>query len=533
MYDWIIKEALIADGRGTPLYRSDIGIRQNKIAAVCELSKEEGKQTVDGHGLVAAPGFIDIHSHYDCSIFADAEMKSVLAQGVTTVISGQCGSSRAPLDDSMVEAFARSQAAGAAGAVVPYDWRSFASFLDRVDEMKLGVNMGSLVGHSTTRLCVLGAESRKPDSGELDRLCRYIADSLEGGALGFSSGLVYVPGMYARTDELIAMAKAAAPFKVPYMTHIRSEGNQLVEAVEEALLIARTAGVPCHIAHHKALGRPNWSKIDRTLELIDEARVQGFDVSCDLYPYPLSTSALRNILPDWALDGGLQAGIARLRDPEMREQIRGEILQGGGVNNIWRDSGGAEGVIAMDTPNTPAYQGLNMEEAARISGKDPLETAFDIIELNNGCDTACYATGCEENIVKVMKKPYAMIGSDAVPATPGAMCNPRTNGTFPRVLRKYVREEGVLSLSEAVYKMSGAAADRLKLYGKGRIAVGKDADIVLFDAENVRDRATVKDPHAAPEGIEWVFVNGQPAIKNGTYTGARAGRALRLGADTR
>ena len=527
MFDYLIKNALLVDGSGAPARRGDLAVKDGRIAAEGGSIREGAVKTIDADGLVLSPGFIDIHSHYDCGIFADAALESVMAQGVTSVISGQCGDSRAPLEDHMVDGFAKWCAAGAAGAKVPYNWRSFGSFLDTVDSMHLGVNMGSLVGHSTLRLCAVGFDNRPATEKEIALMRSLASAALSEGALGLSTGLVYMPGMYADTAELIEVCRALTPFNAPYMSHIRSESNELPEAVEEALTIARAVGVPCHIAHHKALGQSNWNKIDISLARIDAARDAGEDVTVDVYPYILSTSAMRNLLPPWALEGGIETVAARLHDPEIRARIIREIESGDSANNIWRDAGGAEGVFAMDTHYTPQYEGKNMLEASLISGRSPLDTALDIIAENKGWDTACYATGCEENIRKVLKKPYSMVGSDAVPCAPGAKCNPRTNGTFPRILGKYTREEKVLTLEEAVYKISGAAAKRLKLKGKGLLKAGYDADLVLFDPLTVIDKATTTDPLARPEGIEWVFVNGIAAVKDGKCTGARAGRAIR------
>lgn len=529
MFDWVIQGATIIDGTGSPGYITDLGVKNGKIAYIGRIVPDPDARIVSGKGKVLAPGFIDIHCHYDTGLWADSALEGPLSQGVTTVICGQCGDSRAPLEDHMAAEFERWSAAGAAGSKPPYDWRSFGSFLDTVDALKLGVNLGSFVGHSTVRMCAVGFGSEQPTPEQMKRMRYLIEESLDEGALGLSTGLVYMPGMYASTEELIELTKAIKPYGVPYMSHIRSESTELIEAVKEELQIARTCGVPCQVAHHKALGRSNWTKIDESLRLIDAARAEGMDVTVDLYPYILSTSMMRGLLPPWALEGGMDAVRARLADPATRQKIRHEILDDANVNNIWRDSGGAEGVYSIGSPVTPQYEGLNMLEASELSGKDPLDTALDIIMVNEGKDLGCYATGCEENICKVASKPYAMFGSDTVPSAPGSKCNPRNSGTFPRVLGKYCREEKLFDLPEAVYKMSGAAAKRLNLKSKGTIAAGKDADLVLFDPDTVIDHATPKDPLARPEGIEWVFVRGEAAVKDGKCTGVRNGHTVRRG----
>lgn len=526
MYDLAILDAKIVDGSRAPWYRGDVGIKDGRICHIGRIVKFECIRTIHANGRVLAPGFIDVHSHYDSAIFGDPILLSVIRQGVTTVISGQCGDSRAPLRDSMIADFAKSSAAGSAGAEIPYDWRSFGNFLDIVDTMKLGVNMGSLVGHSTIRRCVLGVENRAPTTEELEDMKQLLDKSLQEGALGFSTGLVYAPGVFAETSELIELAKVLRKYNAPYMTHLRSESDFFIEAIEEALIIAKQANIACHLAHHKALGKSNWHKIDTSLRLVEEARANGLDITLDLYPYVLSTSMLRSILPSWVEEGGIDAMVQRLNDPETRVKIIREIETPTGANNVWKDAGGAEGVIALDTAFSRQYEGKNMAEAAAISGKTPLETALDIIAINKGWDTACYRTGLEENIRRVLSKPFSMIGSDAVPCSPDAKCNPRTNGTFPRVLSKYCREEGVITLEEAIAKMTYLPSARLNLSKKGLIRYGMDADLVIFDEFKIRDMADLENPKAAPEGIDWVFIGGVPILEEGYFTEQRVGKVV-------
>jgi N-acyl-D-amino-acid deacylase len=526
MYDHAILGAKIVDGSGAPRYMGDVGITNGGISFIGRIARSDCSRIIDADGRVLAPGFIDVHSHYDSVIFRDPVLLSVIRQGVTTVISGQCGDSRAPLREEMIADFTLFSAAGSGGAEIPYNWRSFGEFLAIADGLRLGVNMGSLAGHSTIRRCVLGVENREPTPEELEDMKQLLDRALQEGALGLSTGLVYAPGVYAKTSELIELAKVAQNYHAPYMTHLRSESDFLIEAVEEALTIAKQAKVACHIAHHKALGKSNWDKIETTLRLIDEARAAGADITLDLYPYVLSTSMLRTILPSWVEVGGIEAMVQRLNDPATRERIKQEIETSTGANNVWRDAGGPEGIIPMDTKLTHQYEGKNMLEASTISGKSPLDTALDIIAINKGWDTACYRTGYEENIKRILAKPYSMIGSDAVPCAPNAKCNPRTNGTFPRVLSKYVREEGVITLEAAVAKMTGLPSARLNLRQKGLVRPNLDADLVLFDENRVHDMADIENPMAPPEGIDWVFIGGIPVLEEGNFTGQRVGKVV-------
>jgi N-acyl-D-amino-acid deacylase len=526
LFDIGILDAKIVDGNRAPWYMGDIGITDGRLSRIGHIDESECLRTIHADGRVLAPGFIDVHSHYDSVIFSDPVLLSVIRQGVTTVISGQCGDSRAPLRNDMIADFAKFSAAGSGGAEIPYNWRSFHDFLSIVDNMRLGVNMGSLVGHSTIRRCVLGVENRAPTPSELEDMKELLDSSLQEGGLGFSTGLVYAPGVYAETSELIELAKLLRKYNAPYMTHLRSESNFFIEAVEEALIIAKEAKVACHLAHHKALGKSNWHKVEASLKLVEEARISGLDITLDLYPYVLSTSMLRSILPAWVEEGGIDVMVQRLNNPEIRAKIINEIETSTGANNVWKDAGGPEGVIIMDTRLTHQYEGKNMVEASAISGKSPLETALDIIAINKGWDTACYRTGLEDNIRRIISKPYAMIGSDAVPCAPNAKCNPRTNGTFPRVISKYYREEGVLTLEDAIAKMTGLPATRLNLQNKGLIREKLDADLVLFDEFKIRDKADLNNPKAAPEGIDWVLIRGIPVLENGYFTEQRVGKVL-------
>jgi N-acyl-D-amino-acid deacylase len=351
--------------------------------------------------------------------------------------------------------------------------------------------------------------------------------ALEEGAFGMTSGLIYPPGVYSTSGEVEEIARGLTERRGLYLSHMRNESSGVVESVRETIAVAERAGIPAQVLHHKATGRANHGKVRETLALLEEARERGVDMTVDQYPYTAGSTTLRSILPPWVNEGGLEKLMERLRDPVLRERIRREILTTDGWENMLMSCGGPEGVLVAYTPETPEFEGKRLPEIGEMTGRDPLDAAFEVILANRGSDTACYFHMDEDDVKYVLAHPLVMVASDTIPPAPGAKCHPRTNGAFPRVLGRYVREEKVLGLEEAVRKMSGFPAARLGLQKKGLVKPGMDADLVLFNPDTVRDGATFEDPFGEPEGISSVFVAGKLAVKRGVFTGATAGKVLR------
>ncbi|MBL7201634.1 MAG: D-aminoacylase [Anaerolineae bacterium] len=515
--DVIVRDVEVLDGSGSPAFRADVGLEGDRIAEVGDLSGATAPVLIDGAGLVAAPGFIDMHSHSDFTLPINPRAESKVRQGVTTEVIGMCGASPAPLTPKMVERRMVTR------PELSWEWTTFASYLEALRDRGLSVNVVPLVGHGTIREAVVGLEDRRPAGDESAQMVRLVAQAMDEGAWGLSTGLIYPPGIYASTDELVEMSRIPASRGGFYFSHIRGEGPTLLQAVGEAIEIGERAGLPVQIAHFKAAEPENWALLPRALALVDDARARGLDVAADRYPYIASSTSLSASLPNWAHDGGREALLERLKQPATRRRILSEI---NASPPRW------ERTVLSHVPDCPELEGLNVAEVAGQRGADPSETALDIV-LEAGARVSIIRFGMlEENLRSVLRHPAVMIGSDGSARAPygplgEGKAHPRNYGTFPRVLAKYVREEGVLSLPEAVHKMSGLPAKRLRLSDRGRLGRGLKADLVLFDPQAICDRGTFTDPYQYPTGIAYVYVNGEAVITPDGHTGALPGRILR------
>jgi len=449
---------------------------------------------------------------------------------VTTEVIGNCGSSLAPLNS-----FTREEAKkrmGLEGRHISWDWLSFGSFLRKMERIGPAVNVVPLVGNVPVRTMVMGFDRRKPRPGELAEMRSITARCMEEGAFGLSSGLIYSPSGYAKTQELIELCKVAAKYGGIYSTHIRGEGETLIKAVKEAITIGAKAQLPVEISHHKAAGRKNWGKVEKTLKMIHEARDNGVDVTCDVYPYTAGATGLATAIPPWAHEGGMEKLLERLRNPKTRAGIKREIRRGiPGWENMIKE-GGPGNVLITSAEKNRKYQGKTLAELARMKRREPVEFMFDLLLEEKGIVGMVIFTMREQDMNRVLSDPVSMVGSDASSMAPYGILgkgkpHPRAYGTFPRVLGKYVREEKLLTLPEAVRKMTTLPAQKLGLWDRGLIAEGAWADLVVFDEDRVIDKATYADPHRYPAGISYVIVNGKTVIRKGAHTKSRPGKVLR------
>ena len=534
MFDVVIKNGLVVDGTGRRGFRADLGIQDDRIAQLGEL-ESSGTRTLDAEGCVVAPGFIDIHAHTDELILANPRCESKATQGVTTEVSGNCGHSAAPRGgrQNLEESASRLSEYG-----IEVTWSTMGEFLDKLPHLPMAVNFATLVGHGLVRSAAMGYADRQPTEGELAEMRRLVEQAMDDGAFGLSSGLIYPPSCYARTEELIELCRSAAPYGGIYATHIRNEGEALLEAVDEALRIGAEAGVGVQISHHKACGRRSWGKVKDSLAVIDEARTRGADVWADQYPYVATATGLGMMLPKWAHDGGTRALLARLRNEDEWRRLREQLLQD--TREGWiGDFGGWESVVisSVREEKNRFCEGLSLVEVAKITGRDPVDAAMNLLLEEQGSVGITHFVINEEDVATVMRHPAVIIGSDATArAVIGPLGrgkpHPRAYGTFVRVLGKYVREDKVLSLEEAVAKMTGRTARRLSLVGRGVLAEGYYADITVFNPDTVADMATFEDPHRAANGIKYVLVNGRVVLDDGHLAhtdGCGPGRVLRRG----
>jgi dihydroorotase/N-acyl-D-amino-acid deacylase len=503
-FDLLISGATVIDGTGAPSFRGDVGVRDGRIVRVSRdapLPPDSATRVIDAEGLVIAPGFVDLHAHLEPLEELPAAETHV-RQGVTTALGGPDGTSPWPIGDYL----AAREAAG------------------------VGMNVGLLVGHNTVRSAVMGLEDRDPTAAELASMEAMVAQAMEEGAFGMSTGLRYTPGAFSKTEEVVALARIAGAAGGIYTSHLRDEGMDLMDGVGEAIRIGREAELPVVLTHHKVVGAPMWGSSERTLAMIDAARAEGVDVMADQYPYTATYTGISVLVPSWALAGGNDAFLRRADDPVLKDSIVAGIIW-----NIENDRGGGDisRVQLARVEWDPSLEGQSLADWARRDGLEPtpLTGAELVIEaMRRGGANAIYHVLDEGDVERIMRHPWTAIASDGRLTQPGiGQPHPRWYGTFPRVLGFYVRERGVLSLEEAVRKMTSLPADRIGLADRGRIAEGSWADLVLFDPAAVRDLATFEDPHQYPEGIPYVFINGVAAVDGGTFTDQRPGRMLRRG----
>ncbi|MEA4877885.1 MAG: D-aminoacylase [Aminobacterium sp.] len=531
-FDIYIKNARIVDGTRSPWYRGGVGITDSKIRYVGSDLPEyaaDAFEVIDAKDHIVAPGFIDVHTHSDFLLLRDPVMQSKLKQGVTTQGIGQCGISPAPISSEQVEKLDIYSGFIKAGTHADWNWRSFGEWLDVLEDLNLGTNIVAFAGQGTIRIAVIGFDNREPSSDEMAEMKKLVSESIEQGAYGITSGLVYPPGVYSSTEELVELCSAMTSKNGLYQSHMRNEGRDVVKGVEEVIRIAEENRIPAQISHHKALGRSAWGLVKKTLALVEDARKRGVDVTVDQYPYTSASTTLRAILPPWVHEGGVMNVIERLADKSLRSRIIKEIEEDVTWDNYYQNSGGASGVTVIYSPQTPEYEGKSLKEIAEMTGVDPLDIAMDIIAANKGDDAACYSMMCEDDVEYVLKNNNVMVISDSIPPAPGAKSHPRTFGTNPRVLGKYVRDKHCISLEDAIWKMTAFPASRLGLQFKGILREGMDADIVIFDPDTVDDKATFEHPFEEPVGIEYVIVNGVKTMEFGNFTGHTNGKVLRKG----
>lgn len=528
-FDVIIKNGTIYDGSGGKPFKADVGIKGDKVTAIGNLSKEKAKQIVDANGLAVAPGFINMLSWSTESLIIDPRSMGELKQGITTQIMGE-GDSMGPLNDRM-----KKQAIDFQGDFkYKIEWTTLAEYLQYLEKRGISQNVASFVGATTIRQYVIGEEDKPPTPEQMEQMRELVRKEMEAGALGIGSSLIYAPAFYAKTEELIELCKVAAKYRGKYISHMRSEGNQFVEAVEELLRISREAKIPAEIYHLKAAGKDNWSKMDKVLAMVEDARKKGMKITADMYTYPAGATGLDASIPPWALSGGYEELFKRLQNPEIRKKILVEMRT---VSDKWENlrlaAGSPDRVLFSGFRNDKLkqYVGKTLGEVAKMRGTDPENTVLDLMFEDKSRVDTIYFLMNEDNIRKQIKYTWVSFGSDAASQAPEGVFlksnpHPRSYGNFARLLGKYVREEKVISLPEAIRRLTSLPATNLELDHRGFLKKGYFADVVIFDPNTIADKATFEKPHQFSVGVRDVFVNGVQMLKDGEHTGKFSGRAL-------
>jgi dihydroorotase/N-acyl-D-amino-acid deacylase len=529
-FDLIIAGGHVIDGTGSPWYLADVGIRDGRIAALGRLGNAQAKRRIDAAGQVVAPGFIDMLGQSEFTILVDPRLPSKIYQGITTEITGE-GNSAGPMTGrARVEAAPMLEHFG-----LKADWQTLGEYFARLERQGIGINLASYVGATTVRKVVIGSEDRPPTAEELKRMRALVREAMEQGAVGVSTALEYAPAPYAGTEELIALASEAAPYGGIYATHMRSEGDGMVAALDETFRIAREAHIPAEIWHLKVAGKKNWGHMPDVIKRIEAARASGLDITADTYAYTAWFNDMSAFVPPWAHGGGDEKMVERLKNPATRARIVKDIeTPSTAWDNEWDEVPGPESILVgvVKNPALRSLQGQTLAAIAKSRGKAPIETLLDILVEDNGF-TQCAVFGMQENDVALaLVQPWISINNDSAGASPEGVLgeehpHPRAYGTFPRILRKYVREEHRLMLEEAIRKFTALPAQRMRLTDRGVLKRGLWADVVVFDPAAIADRSTFSSPNELAVGMRWVLVNGVPVIADGQMTGAKPGQVLR------
>jgi len=519
-FDLLIKSGVVVDGSGSPPLKADVGVVGDRVEAVGDLRGFEAELVIDAGGRVVAPGFIDIHNHSDDDLLAVPTADNYVFQGVTTLVIGNCGASVAPLTDLNY-----GEVEGRIKALYPdleVRWRSFGEYLEALSTARPKVNVVPLVGHGTLRSAVAGFDNVRLSEGQLEEMRRLANEAMEEGAFGFSSGLIYVPGIFSTTEELVALAKAVVKRGGIYSTHIRGEGVNLLDSVSEAIRTGVESGIPVEISHLKASGRASWGRVAVALSMIEDCVSRGLDVSADAYPYTAAATSLSALLPSWVREGGTEKLVERLKEPSVVEALREAVPEEERVIE-WSD------VLISWSRARREFEGLRMSEVAERMGVDPLGAVARLLVEDEGRTGIVVFAMADEDVERVIRHPFVAIGSDGSVVRYGeGKPHPRYYGAFPRVIARYVRERKLLSLPEAVRKMTSLPARKLRLWDRGLLRPGFRADIVVFNYYTIADTATYQNPHSYPRGIDYVIVNGRVVAERGKLTRERPGEVLRL-----
>ncbi|MEM2885105.1 MAG: D-aminoacylase [Thermoproteota archaeon] len=526
MLDVIIKGGTVVDGSGSEPFAADVGIRDGKVVSVGRVD-DPSEVSIEADGSIVSPGFIDTHSHSDFVLPANPWSEGKVMQGVTTEVVGNCGMSAAPVKPERLGLF-KSYVAFLCEEGLRWDWEGFGEYLDRLQERGTAVNVAALVGHNTVRTMVMGFEEREASTEELEEMKALVSRCMEEGAFGLSSGLIYAPGIYASTSEIVELCKVVSARGGIYSTHVRGEGEKLIDSIAEAIRIGKEAQVPVQVSHLKASGRSNWGKVSGALKMVDEANGVGLDVTFDAYPYTAGMTTMTAFLPHWALEGGVEGLMGRLKDPRVRGKMASEIR--GGFQDLAKDlvsDGGRSVTIAQcKTERNKKLEGMTLFEASKLRGKDAVEAVLEILEEEEAEVSIISFSMCEEDVKAALVHPRGMVGTDSIDLSRGRP-HPRAYGTYPRMLARYVREEKLLSLQDAVRKMTSMPARKLGLKDRGLLRPGYCADLVVFRMDEVEDSASFDDPRKFPRGIEYVFVNGNIAVERGKFLRKLHGKILR------